>query len=428
MSDVHKRTYEAQKKISPIYQPEQSLAKQQGPVQAAAPQVAYQRAQVSGNWLAAADLLILQRLVGNRMVQRIVARRVESTNDQQLAITAHRQSLPDNQPSIQRAPEQETESNPPQQPALKVVLYQAEDEKSEHFERQAKRIAGFINAVKVPSSCPRRSTLKLATGGTPFVGRIYPILKRAKECTGRTLDEVHIVGHGPDVRFGLSEVKGIRESLSPTVRLIFHGCSVLDEKTKLAALQGALGTAVQIYARAKIGEAGQPFGFFQVTLPAGQDEIKRKWLESITDILPKEYIQQWAEDYAKYKPHELRGILRSKTEEAKPTDELKQIIIDVLKQKLSTDVKFWSDSALKKTQEKTPFAWEQEIVTEELSMRWGLREGVQFWSSDTLKNILEAAELKGEQYKIVKKELKMREQLQKMVKKWTRKKLELNRT
>jgi len=239
---------------------------------------------------------------------------------------------------------------------------------------------------------------------------------------------VHIVGHGPDVRFGLSEVKGIKESLSPTVRLIFHGCSVLDEKAKLAALQGALGTAVQIFARAKIGEAGQPFGFFQITLPAGQDEIKRKWLESITDILPEEYIQQWAEDYAKYKPHELRGILQSKTEEAKPTDELKQIIIDVLKQKLSGEIKVWSDAKLQKTSEKTPFAWEQEIVDEELSTRRGLRESVQFWGSDTLKNILEAAELKGEQYKIVKKEMKVRGAFQRMVKKWSRKKLELNRT
>lgn len=157
-----------------VHLPEQQLARpdERGPAQVVAPQAAYRRAQVSGNGLKPADLLALQRMVGNRRVQRIVARRVDSTNDQQLAIPTHRQSLTDNQLSIQKAPEQETESNPPQPPALKVVLYQAKDEKSEHFERQAKRIAGFINAVKVPSSCPRRSTLKLATGGTPFADQI----------------------------------------------------------------------------------------------------------------------------------------------------------------------------------------------------------------------------------------------------------------
>lgn len=163
-------TTELQKNTVPARQLGQKPVHQQKhmSMQTAATQVAYRRGQINRNGLTAADLLTLQRTVGNRRVQRMVVRRVDSTHDQQFTIPTHRQSITDNQPSVQRAPEQETESNPPQQPALQVVLYQAEDEKSEHFERQAKRIAGSINAVKVPSSCPRRSILKPATDGTPF--------------------------------------------------------------------------------------------------------------------------------------------------------------------------------------------------------------------------------------------------------------------
>ena len=73
------RTYakEVRKVIAPVRQPDQT------PVQTVAPQVAYRRAQVNRDGLRPADFLAMQRTVGNRMAQRMLARRVDSANVQQ---------------------------------------------------------------------------------------------------------------------------------------------------------------------------------------------------------------------------------------------------------------------------------------------------------------------------------------------------------
>ena len=69
------RANEVQKTIEPVRQPARELIRQQeqGPVQAVAPQVAYRRVQLNRNGLRPADLLALQRTVGNRAVQRMMA-------------------------------------------------------------------------------------------------------------------------------------------------------------------------------------------------------------------------------------------------------------------------------------------------------------------------------------------------------------------
>ena len=69
-------------KQQPVQQPEQ------GPVQSVAPHVAYWRTQVSRSRLRPADLLVLQRTVGNRQVQRIVGQHTDSANGQQLYASA----------------------------------------------------------------------------------------------------------------------------------------------------------------------------------------------------------------------------------------------------------------------------------------------------------------------------------------------------
>ena len=68
MSGAHIRVNEVQKTIEPVRQPGRELIRQQeqGPVQAVAPQVAYRRVQLNRNGLRPADLLALQRTVGNR--------------------------------------------------------------------------------------------------------------------------------------------------------------------------------------------------------------------------------------------------------------------------------------------------------------------------------------------------------------------------
>jgi len=60
-----------------VRQPEPELIRrqEQGPAHAVAPQDAYRRAQLNRNGLRPADLLALQRAVGNRGVQRMVAQR-----------------------------------------------------------------------------------------------------------------------------------------------------------------------------------------------------------------------------------------------------------------------------------------------------------------------------------------------------------------
>lgn len=85
MSQSKTHATEVQKQTAPARQLEQEATRQpeQGPVQQVAPPAAYRRAQVDRNGLRAADLLALQRAVGNRVVQRMVARRMDIANDEQ---------------------------------------------------------------------------------------------------------------------------------------------------------------------------------------------------------------------------------------------------------------------------------------------------------------------------------------------------------
>lgn len=74
MSQSKAPATEVQKKTEPARQPEQEATRQpeQGPVQTVAPQAAYRRAQVSCNEMRQADILILQRTVGNLRAQQMM--------------------------------------------------------------------------------------------------------------------------------------------------------------------------------------------------------------------------------------------------------------------------------------------------------------------------------------------------------------------
>jgi hypothetical protein len=86
MSSAQIHTNELQKKIESVRQPGRELLRQQeqGPVQDVTPQVAYRRIQFNRDGLRPADLLALQRAVGNRAVQRMLAK----ANDEQQDETA----------------------------------------------------------------------------------------------------------------------------------------------------------------------------------------------------------------------------------------------------------------------------------------------------------------------------------------------------
>ena len=90
MSGAHIRANEVQKTTEPVRQPGRELIRQQeqGPVQAVARQAAYRRVQLNRDGLRPADLLALQRAVGNRQVQRMVAK----ANDEQQDETAEEAS------------------------------------------------------------------------------------------------------------------------------------------------------------------------------------------------------------------------------------------------------------------------------------------------------------------------------------------------
>lgn len=85
MSQVKTHATEVQKKTEPVRQAEQEATRQseQRPVQQVAPQAAYRRAQVNRNGLRAVDVLALQRAVGNRAVQRMMARSNDPAHGQQ---------------------------------------------------------------------------------------------------------------------------------------------------------------------------------------------------------------------------------------------------------------------------------------------------------------------------------------------------------
>lgn len=92
MSKSQTRVFKAQKKVGPLRPPEQKPVGQyeQVPMQVVAPQVAYRRAQLNPNGLRPAGLLALQRTIGNRQVQRILARRINATGQQLRGFTAQK--------------------------------------------------------------------------------------------------------------------------------------------------------------------------------------------------------------------------------------------------------------------------------------------------------------------------------------------------
>jgi hypothetical protein len=87
MSGAHIRANEVQKTTEPVRQPGREIIRrhEQGPVQAEAPQVAYRRVQLNRNGLRPADLLALQRTVGNRALQRMVAKANDEQQDENTA-------------------------------------------------------------------------------------------------------------------------------------------------------------------------------------------------------------------------------------------------------------------------------------------------------------------------------------------------------
>jgi hypothetical protein len=84
MSSAHIRANEVQKTTEPMRQPGRELIRrqEQGPAQAVAPQVACRRVQLNRDGLRPADLLALQRAVGNRTVQRMVAKASDEQQDE----------------------------------------------------------------------------------------------------------------------------------------------------------------------------------------------------------------------------------------------------------------------------------------------------------------------------------------------------------
>jgi hypothetical protein len=85
MSSAPVRANKIRKIVEPACQPVPELVGRQerGLGQAVAPQAAYRRVQLNRNGLRPADLLVLQRKVGNRGVQRMLAKQVEGAKDQQ---------------------------------------------------------------------------------------------------------------------------------------------------------------------------------------------------------------------------------------------------------------------------------------------------------------------------------------------------------
>src|SRR5262245_12749400 len=96
MSQLATYTTDLQKKLELANLPEPKRARQpeQGAGQQVAPQAVYHRAQLNPNGLRPADILALQRTVGNRGMQRILARRVDGATDQQQG------ALPEENPEL----------------------------------------------------------------------------------------------------------------------------------------------------------------------------------------------------------------------------------------------------------------------------------------------------------------------------------------
>lgn len=97
MSQVTAQAGQVQKKTESARQAEQKSARQDERWLA---QVAYRRTQGNGGGLRPADLLALQRIVDNRQVQRMVARRIDRVNGLQQGFGA-------NHSVVQRSPGEE---------------------------------------------------------------------------------------------------------------------------------------------------------------------------------------------------------------------------------------------------------------------------------------------------------------------------------
>ena len=126
------RIAEAQNKPKPVHPQEQKPALQHAPLpaQQVAPQAAYRRAQVDSSGLRPADLLVIQRTVGNRQVQRMMARRVDSANVQQQHALAE------------------------EKPGIKVQTKLTAGAPDDVYEQEADRVAGQV--MTMPDAATQR--------------------------------------------------------------------------------------------------------------------------------------------------------------------------------------------------------------------------------------------------------------------------------
>lgn len=248
--------------------------------------------------------------------------------------------------------------------ALRLVLYDSEAYEADFFKFQARMIAESLSAIRVPASCPKnRSKLKLQVGGTAFTDDMLPLLARAKACTGRHIDEIHIVGHlHTGVRF--SHAARYAQHVAPGVRVIFHGCSVATYRAGLRQLLNAFGSEAEIFAHKISGEAGRPYEFWKITLPEGESTIKTEMLKQVTIVLPDSYIRRWV---AMQSSKRLYALLQSK--ETEEQDDAKAVIIDELKQRLKSSAETWSTQKIKQTLKGRIYEWERPILEEELTRR-----------------------------------------------------------
>jgi hypothetical protein len=177
---------------------------------------------------------------------------------------------------------------------LKLVLYQRASilEHLRIFRGNAGLIANEINAVKIPTKCPKdRSKLDLQIGAMGFGGSILGHIKRAHNCVRRKISELHIVGHGHQgISFSkrtANAMKKMKEYLSSDVKVFFHGCSVLHW-TGLKKLLKILGSEAKVFAHSTIGEAGRAYQFYKVTLPAGESKIRSELVRKVSIIVPED--------------------------------------------------------------------------------------------------------------------------------------------
>lgn len=160
--------------------------------------------------------------------------------------------------------------------------------------------------------------------------------------------------------------------VAPHVKVIFHGCSVLNYREGLGNLLKSFGSEAEIFAHPVSGEAGRPYEFYKVTLPEGEEKIKSELLPKVTIILPKSYIIRWASEQ---KTERLYGLLLLK--EINITDDAKEAIIEVLKERLKKEVKKWGIIKLERKLKSELRDWEKAIITEEIKNRETIQKNIQ---------------------------------------------------